>query len=273
MVNHLELLTAERVGPLLRGRFGRPYLWHETCTSTQDELRGDPDLPEGAVAVTEHQTAGRGRQGRRWEDVAGTSLLLSLLLRPPAGAPAEQLALVAGLAVAEAVEGRPETAAIKWPNDVLVGGRKVAGILLEASGGVIVCGIGINVSQRDDELPTDTRVPVGSLAQALGREPDRVELLVDLLECLEGRYDAWGVGGLAPLRPELERRDALYGRSVTVGGVAGTAAGIAPDGRLRVTRADGTDALVASGEVEDPQVSDLSLSLRAPGRARSRSGP
>jgi BirA family biotin operon repressor/biotin-[acetyl-CoA-carboxylase] ligase len=117
------------VEPLLRGRFGRPYLWSESCASAQDVLRGS-DLPEGAVAVTEHQTSGRGREGRPWEDVAGKSLLLSLLLRPPAGMPTHQLALVSGLAVAESVEERRDAAGIKWPNDVLLEGRKVAGVLL-----------------------------------------------------------------------------------------------------------------------------------------------
>jgi BirA family biotin operon repressor/biotin-[acetyl-CoA-carboxylase] ligase len=255
VVNHHQL-TADRVEPLLRGRFGRPYLWQETCPSTQDVLRADPDLPEGAVAVAEHQTAGRGRGGRRWEDVAGASLLLSVLLRPPAAAPVEQLALVAGLAVAEAVDEQPAAAAIKWPNDVLLRGRKVAGILLEASEGVVVCGIGINVAQTAGQLPADTRLPAGSLAEARGRAPDRAHLLVDLLDRLERRYDTWLDRGLAALLPELERRDALRGHVVTVGYVVGTAMGIAPDGRLRVVGADGAERQVASGEVEERRVPD-----------------
>jgi BirA family biotin operon repressor/biotin-[acetyl-CoA-carboxylase] ligase len=250
VVDHHKL-TADRVVPLLRGRFGRPYLWQDTCPSTQDVVRADPDLPEGAVAVTEHQTAGRGREGRRWEDVAGTSLLLSVVLRPPAVAPAEQLALVAGLAVAQAIEARGHRATVKWPNDVLVDGRKVAGVLLEASEGIVACGIGINVSQRGDQLPPETRVPAGSLAETLGCEPDRVTLLVDLLELLERLYDGWLAAGLEPLLPELERRDALRGHPVTVGDLTGTAAGIAPDGRLRISRPDGTEGLIASGEVHE----------------------
>ncbi|MCZ7588797.1 MAG: biotin--[acetyl-CoA-carboxylase] ligase [Gaiella sp.] len=236
------------VEPRLRGRFGRPYLWSEACRSTQDVLRGT-EAPEGAVALTEHQTAGRGREGRRWEDVAGTSLLFSLLLRPPAGPPAEQLSLVAGLAVAEAVEETRDAAGIKWPNDVLLRGRKVAGVLLEAAEGVVVCGVGVNVLQAEDELPVGTPVPAGSLLSVTGRAPDRAELLVTLLEILEHRYDAWRRAGLAPMLDELEARNVLRGRRVEVGGERGVAGPIATDGRLTLGRDDGTTVLVGSGEV------------------------
>lgn len=242
------LLTPDIVEPLLRGRFGRPYLWSESCASTQDVLRGS-DLPEGAVAVTEHQTSGRGREGRPWEDVAGKSLLLSLLLRPPAGMPTHQLALVSGLAVAESVEERRDAAGIKWPNDVLLEGRKVAGVLLESSGGEVVCGIGINVAQDEGELPAGGVVPPGSLLGVTGAEPDRAALLASLLEILEHRYDAWRRAGLGPLLDELEARNVLRGRRVEVGGEAGTAARFAADGRLTLERDDGSTVLVGSGEV------------------------
>jgi BirA family biotin operon repressor/biotin-[acetyl-CoA-carboxylase] ligase len=243
-----ETLTAGAVEPQLRGRFGRPYLWSESCASTQDVLRGS-DLPEGAVAVTEHQTSGRGREGRPWRDIAGMSLLLSLLLRPPAAAPTHQLALVAGLAVAEAVEEQRDAAGIKWPNDVLLEGRKVAGILLEASEGAVVCGIGVNVTQDEAQLPSGTRVPAGSLFAVTGHAPDRAELLATLLEILEHRYDAWCRAGLAPLLDELEARNVLRGQRVEVGGEAGTAGRIAADGRLALVRDDGSTLLVGSGEV------------------------
>jgi len=242
-------LTPAVVEPLLRGRLGRPYLWSETCASTQEAL-ADPGLPEGAVAVTEHQTAGRGRAGRRWDDAPGTSLLLSVLLRPPAGSPFPQLSLVCALAVAEAVEAAAGMdAQVKWPNDVLVDGRKVAGILLEGREGGVVCGIGVNVDQTEESLPRDTRAPTASLRTLTGRTHDRADLLVALLERLEAHYDVWLADGLAPLLPELERRDGLRGHDVAVGEVDGVATGIAPDGRLRVARPDGTTALVASGEV------------------------
>ncbi len=251
MARHTDL-SAAAVAPLLRGRFGRPYLWSASCGSTQDVLRGSA-LPEGAVAVTEHQTSGRGRVARRWEDTAGRALLLSVLLRPPAGAHAQQLSLVAGLAVAETIEEARDLAAIKWPNDVLLGGRKVAGILLESSGEDVVCGVGVNVSQTEAELPVGTRLPAASILTATGHETDRAGLLVSFLETLEHRYDTWRRVGLAPLLDELESRNALRGRAVRVGGEAGIVEHIAVDGRLALRRGDGTEVLVASGEIVEMQ--------------------
>lgn len=245
----MTALTPDTVEPLLRGRFGRPYLWEETCASTQELLR-EADFHEGAVAVTEHQTAGRGREGRQWEDARGHSLLVSVLLRPPPGSPVQQLALVAGLSVAAAIDAVAATrASIKWPNDVLVDDRKVAGVLLESTGDAVVCGIGVNVNTPEEALPPDTRTRAGSLLTATGHEHDRAELLARLLAELQHRYDEWLDLGLALFVPELERRDALRGRVVTVGDVSGTATGIAPDGRLRVREKDGGESLVASGEV------------------------
>ena len=247
-------LTPDLVRPRLRGRFGEPYLWSASCASTQDTLR-QASPAEGAVALTEHQTSGRGRRGRTWDDKPGTALLLSLALEPPDPATAAQLSLVCALAVAETVEAAAARhAEVKWPNDVLVDGRKLAGILLEAQGGPVVCGIGVNVNQGPDGLPAETRLPAASLRTLTGREHDRALLLVDLLARLEARYDAWREDGLTPLLPELERRDALRGRAITVGRVSGTANGIAPDGRLRVAAGEGTETLVASGEVSVPDV-------------------
>jgi BirA family biotin operon repressor/biotin-[acetyl-CoA-carboxylase] ligase len=118
------------VEPLLRGRFGRPYVYREQCETTQRLL--DASQPEGAVAVCEEQTAGRGRMGRRWEAAAGSSILVSVLLRPPAGARPAELTLVAGVATAIAVEQATALAAqTKWPNDVMLDRRKVAGGLAE----------------------------------------------------------------------------------------------------------------------------------------------
>jgi BirA family biotin operon repressor/biotin-[acetyl-CoA-carboxylase] ligase len=246
-----DSLRPESVVPHLRGRFGRPYLYAAECPSTQDVLRASRH-PEGAVAATEHQTAGRGRSGRRWQDAPGASLLFSLLLRPPASAPPpRQLSLVAALAVAEGVEAAVGVATqVKWPNDVHVEGKKVAGILLEASDGAVVCGIGINVNQTSEQLPPNARIEPASLRLLTGKRHDRAELLADLLGRLEDRYGTWLTDGLESLLPELEGRDALRSRRLAVGTVTGKGAGIAPDGRLAIAVTNGETVLVESGEVE-----------------------
>ena len=186
-----DSLEPETLLPLLRGRFGREYTYVESTPSTQ--LLLGPHAPEGAVAVAGEQTAGRGRLGRRWLAPAGTSLLCSVQLRPevsPERLP--ELTGVAAHACAEAIatvtELRPE---LKFPNDLLVCGRKVAGILAEAREGRVVLGVGINVNVSVSDLPTEVDRPATSLLVEAGREVDRAELLAALLERLERRYDAW----------------------------------------------------------------------------------
>ena len=135
------------------------------------------------------QTAGRGRLGRTWEAAPGTSVLFSVVLVPqvrPERLPG--LTLVGARAVIDAI-GVPAT--IKHPNDVLVRGRKVAGILGEARDGRVVLGIGINVNVPADALPRDTVTPPTSLLLAPGTQHDRGALLADVLEALERRYEAW----------------------------------------------------------------------------------
>jgi BirA family biotin operon repressor/biotin-[acetyl-CoA-carboxylase] ligase len=244
-------LEPERLRPRLRGAFGEPSLYFAEIASTQDVLR-DGDHPHGAVALAEHQTAGRGRSGRSWEDAPAANLLFSVLLEPHPGAALPQLSLVAGLAVASALEREAMVPAlVKWPNDVLIDDGKVAGILLEAFGDRVVCGIGINVNQAAEELPPTPRFPAVSLRVAAGRPFDRAAVLVTVLVELEERYAQWLDVGLAGLVDDLERRNALRGRRVLVGdGRNGTADAIAADGRLTIVLDDGETTLVASGEVE-----------------------
>ena len=185
-------LTSAHVVPLLRGRFGREvYRWEERCPSTQ-QLVG-PEDPEGAVAVTEEQTAGRGRLGRSWHAPPGSSVLCSVLLRPAVETGRlPELTVVAAGACAEAIASETGLSAeVKHPNDVLVGGRKTAGILGEAHDGVVVLGIGINVNVAAVDLPGDVRLPATSLQIETGRAVDRAALLAAVLERLELRYGAW----------------------------------------------------------------------------------
>jgi BirA family transcriptional regulator, biotin operon repressor / biotin---[acetyl-CoA-carboxylase] ligase len=189
-----DSLAHRAVQPLLAGRFGHVYRYEELCTSTQRLLHDDD--PEGAVAVAEEQTEGRGRLGRTWHAPARTSVLVSVLLRPgiePSRLP--ELSLVAGGAVAEAiVDVTGIDPAIKFPNDVLVGGRKVAGILAESSEGRVVLGVGVNANQTADELPGDSQTQPTSLRVELGEPVDRAALLAAILLRLERAYDRWVSG-------------------------------------------------------------------------------
>jgi BirA family biotin operon repressor/biotin-[acetyl-CoA-carboxylase] ligase len=191
-------LIPELLSPLLRGRFGTPYRFVASCPSTQ-RLLGDDD-PEGAIAATDHQTEGRGRLGRVWEDVPGRAILMSVLLRPRAPMPLwPELSLVAGEAVARAL--RAETgidASLRHPNDVVVAGRKLVGVLPEAGSGRVVLGIGVNVNQTAEELPAGTAKPPTSLRVELGHEVERAPLVAAILYELELGYDAW-------MKPYLDR--------------------------------------------------------------------
>lgn len=180
-------LSPEVVLLLVRGRLGRPYRFLAATGSTQREI-GDDD-PEGTTVAADHQTEGRGRLGRVWTDTPGRGLLFSLMLRPPVEmARWPELSLVAGEAVAAAIGGG---AVVSPPNDVMIDGRKVAGVLPEATTGRVVLGIGVNVNQRVDELPPDAVKPPTSLYVELGHEVDRAPLLAAILFELERRYDAW----------------------------------------------------------------------------------
>ena len=186
--------TREAVVPRLRSRFGRHYTYVESCPSTQRLLA--TDAPEGAVAVADEQAEGRGRLGRRWEAPAGTSVLCSVQLRPAAD-PARfpELTIVGAEACAEAIRAVTGLeASVKHPNDVLIGARKVAGVLGEASEGRVVLGIGINANLPEGALPAEVRIPATSLLAETGAPVDRIELLVELLAALERRYDAWQAG-------------------------------------------------------------------------------
>lgn len=193
-----DSLAPDAVKPLLRGRFGQVYRYANVAASTQRMLAADD--AEGAVAVAERQTAGRGRLGRSWEAPANTSVLFSVLLQPVVeAAKLPELSLVAGGAVAEAIlEVTGIEPAIKFPNDVLIGDRKVAGILAESSEGRVVLGIGVNANQTLGELPADVRTPPTSLRIELGEPVSRVQLLAAMLLQLERAYDAWVMGSATP---------------------------------------------------------------------------
>ncbi len=243
----VDSLAPERLAELLTGRFGHPHTYQASCESTQ-ELLGE-DAPEGALALCDEQTAGRGRLGRSWSAPPRTAILFSLLLRPPADRVVSELSLVAGTAVAEAIEGEVGLAVqVKWPNDVMLNRRKVAGILAEASGGAVVVGIGVNVNQERSELPDDTNVPAASLYTSDGIKRDRAPLFAVILERLESNYDAWLDRGLDGVYDSLGSRDFLRGRRISLDGESGIGVKIDRDGRFLVD-VGGEQRAVESGEI------------------------
>jgi BirA family biotin operon repressor/biotin-[acetyl-CoA-carboxylase] ligase len=224
-------------------KLGDPKTHVESCESTQSLL--DPSMPEGAIAVADFQTAGRGRQGKAWEAPPGTALLVSVLLRPR-DRPLPQLALVVGAAVADALEQLTGLSVqIKWPNDVMLRRQKVAGILAETRDGAVVVGIGINLNQSVGQLPERA----GSLRTLAGGEWARDEVLAALLDALGDRYEQWLAGGLDAVYDGLGPRDFLRGRRVSVNGTEGTAELIDRNGRLLISVGHGESVAVESGEV------------------------
>jgi len=218
------------------GALGRPRLHLREVGSTNARARvlAEAGAPHGTLVTAGAQTAGRGRQGRSWvTPPGGRALALSLVIRTPE----RLLPLRAGLAVAD-VAG--ESARVKWPNDVLLRGGKVAGVLAEGrvQDGWAVLGIGVNVALTPDALPPG--------AASLGRAPDALEpTLQELLTALEARLAEPAEATLAALRA----RDALLGRPVRWNGGTGVGAGIADDGALQARRTDGAVVRLDAGEV------------------------
>jgi len=229
---------------------GEPRLHEPECESTQALLLGS-GLPEGAVATTDHQTAGRGRLGRAWLEAPGTAVLVSVLLRPSPERYPPELSLVAAVAVALTVEDETGLAAqIKWPNDVMLARRKVAGILAELRDGEVVVGIGLNVNQTREQLPPDPRRPAGSLRTITGTQRDLAAVLATLLGRLDDAYAAWRAGGLDAVYDDLGSRDFLRGRRVRHEGEEAVATMIDRAGRLILELPNGGHRAVESGEIE-----------------------
>ncbi len=221
------------------GALGRPRLHLRTTASTNDRARAlaRAGAPHGTLVTAAAQTAGRGRQGRTWSAPANRALLCSVLIRdPPALLP-----LIAAVATADAIG---EEAVIKWPNDVLVDERKVAGILVEGrpQEAWAVCGIGVNVAVRPEDLPPAMRDRAGTLA----RPPADVEaVLTRLLSALEHRLGQ----DVTKTREAWCARDTLRGREVGWAVGRGVAQGIDAGGRLMVERSDGRREVLDAGEV------------------------
>jgi BirA family transcriptional regulator, biotin operon repressor / biotin---[acetyl-CoA-carboxylase] ligase len=227
-----------------------------TNTALVDEARRG--APEGLVLVADHQTAGRGRLGRTWSAEPGTALLVSVLLRPPL--PVDELPLVlmaAGLAACDGVEAaagfRPQ---LKWPNDLVVGDRKLAGLLSEAAGAgepAVILGLGVNVGAA--AYPKELAADAVSCEEVASRPVDRAELLVGFLTALESRYSTVLTGKHDATLTAYRTDSATLGRRVRVEltsgpALEGEATRLADDGQLVVTDDAGTEHSINVGDVK-----------------------
>jgi BirA family biotin operon repressor/biotin-[acetyl-CoA-carboxylase] ligase len=239
---------------------GRPMVLLAETSSTNDlaTSAAREGAPHGATWVAEQQTRGRGRRGHAWFSPPGQGLLFSVLLRVPCSpARIPPLALVAGLAVRDSVAAASGAAIqIKWPNDVLFGGRKVAGVLVEAVTigsrvEAVVVGVGINVHTRAFPAEiADIATSVALVSRASSAPPDRASILANVLTVLDREVHVVVGRGLGLLRRRLDQADALRGHRVrSDNGDEGLAAGIDEDGRLLVRRDDGILTRWSAGEV------------------------
>jgi BirA family transcriptional regulator, biotin operon repressor / biotin---[acetyl-CoA-carboxylase] ligase len=215
----------------------RLHLRRTDSTNTRARELAERGAPHGTLVTAAEQTAGRGRQGRTWTAPAGRALLCSLVVREPI----RLLPLAAGIAVAETVG--PE-ALLKWPNDVLIEGRKVAGILVEGRPQErwAIVGIGINVAIRESDFPPELR----DRTATIGLDPSAIEpTLMHLLAVL----DRWLAAPPADVLAAIRARDALDGRAIEWAGGRGRADGIDDQGRLSVRTASGEHVTLDAGEV------------------------
>lgn len=224
----------------------------QTCPSTQAEAArlAREGCPSGTAVVADEQTAGRGRLGRPWHSERGAGLYVSIVLRlplPPRSVPVLSLAL--GLAAAEAIAAATGIACdLRWPNDVLIGERKCAGILVETEDSVFIAGIGVNVNQS--EFPTELTGLATSLRIATGRTHSRDHLLDRLLESVDRFTTLLTDGGRAPIIDMFSHASTyVHGKRVIVGTTEGVTDGLDPAGFLYLRQPTGERTLILAGGV------------------------
>lgn len=240
---------------------GKPWNFAEETDSTNDWAKREAGkgAPEGAVFLVRNQTKGKGRRGRSWADPKGSGLAMSLLLRPdlpPGSAP--MMTVLMGLSAAQAVAQVTEKEVqIKWPNDLVMSGKKLCGILTEMSMqgskiAYVVIGIGINLTVED--FPEEIKDKATSLKRECGLAPDTEQMAAAVLERFEENYERFlAAGNLSPFKEEYDRLLANKGREVKVQEkereLAGTCLGIDDAGELLVQTSDGSCETVFAGEV------------------------
>lgn len=264
LINDPADLTAAAIMAASKANvFGRRLKVLKITESTQEEVRrlAEQEAPEGTMVLAEEQTLGRGRMGRRWYSPPGKGLWMSLLLRPelPVSS-APQLTLLAAVAVCRAIRSAAQVdAAIKWPNDILIGGKKVCGIILESAGedGRIrfaVAGIGIDVNLAEEELPGELADIMTSLRIESGSFVDRAALAGAILTELEQLYAIYLRDGFASIATLWEALSLTLNRTISVhtpsGVLKGTAEALDYTGALVVRTLDGQTSRIFSGDIE-----------------------
>jgi len=265
LLSHEACYGKPGIQSLLRtGFLGREMRFYESVESTNNVLKvlANAGAVHGTVVIANEQTRGRGRLGREWNSAAGRGIWMSVLLRPelhPANVQAITLAVA--VAVCRAIEPfLSEEPGIKWPNDILIGGRKVCGILTELSAEAervswVIAGIGLNTHSAPEDFPPDLRNKATSLRQHIkkGVLPDRTRLAAEILNQLEQVYEDYLRNGPDSMLMEWRQRSATLGRMVEV--VRGTekvralALDIGEDGRLKIQLEDGSIREIFSGEI------------------------
>lgn len=257
-----DRLLADEIRQGLKTRvLGQHMVSLEAVSSTQDHARelSFKGCPAGTVVVAETQTRGRGRIGRQWVSPEG-GLYFSVLLRPGITmAEAAQIPLVAGIALARAMECHaPAAPRLKWPNDVLLGQRKTAGILAEIRGEMdfldwLILGIGVNVAASPSLFPPDIRRTSTSLSEDAGTPVNRLSLLRDILYHLENILEAYEAEGFPYFRDEWKRRSDSLGRNVRVASgrqsLEGRAVDIDSEGALILDPGGGSPRRITSGDI------------------------
>ena len=254
LVNAPDIISADHLNSLLATKYiARSVKYFPETDSTNEAAKRDSASPDGSLYIAEIQTAGKGRLGRGWESPKGSGVWMSLLLKPDiAPQDISEITLIAGIAVCRAVG---HGAKIKWPNDIVIGTRKICGILTEMSAEIervnhIVCGIGINVNTPS--FPPELRDKATSLLIETGERTSRAELIARVMNEFEPLYEAFMKSGFKAVRDEYRRLCATLGRDVQViyrkETITGKAVDVDDSGGLVVDTAN-ERITVTSGEV------------------------
>jgi BirA family biotin operon repressor/biotin-[acetyl-CoA-carboxylase] ligase len=255
-------LNEKSLKQALSGKYFGHKLYYFTETgSTNDDAfsSGNEGAPEGTIVIADRQNQGKGRMQRLWHSPSGSNIYTSIILRPQIQlSKSSQIPILAGVAVAETLNSYcPDKVWLKWPNDVLIDGKKVCGILAQMKISTdeidfIVMGIGINVNLNHEQFPQDIRDIATSLSIETGREVSRLELIISLYENLEKWYKHLLQNGFGPIREKWLKMTPMIGQTVQVifkdEKIAGKATGLDEDGSLILLTTENKEIKVSAGD-------------------------